>query len=264
LLQLVDELRRHRFPVSGAQLAQAMGVSLRTLYRDIATLQAQGAPIEGEAGIGYVLRPGFMLPPLMFTEDEIEALALGSRWVAAQLDARLADAARHALARIAAVLPAELRRSLETSGLLVPGNPSAADAPTEIWLTALRLAIRQEQRVEVEYLDLSGQPSTRVLWPFALGFFAQVRVLAAWCELRQDFRSFRTDRITRLQTLGTRYPTRRQVLLQRWREREAVCVKPVVAPFFQPVIKSGPQGVAAAATAALTTLSRSGLSVTAP
>ena len=222
LLQLVDELRRHRFPVSGAQLAQAMGVSLRTLYRDIATLQAQGAPIEGEAGIGYVLRPGFMLPPLMFTEDEIEALALGSRWVAAQPDARLADAARHALARIAAVLPAELRRSLETSGLLVPGNPSASGAPTEVWLTALRLAIRQEQRVEIEYLDLNGQPSTRVLWPFALGFFAQVRVLAAWCELRQDFRSFRTDRITRLQTLGTRYPTRRQVLLQRWREREGM------------------------------------------
>lgn len=220
LLQLVDELRRHRFPVSGAQLAQAMGVSLRTLYRDIATLQAQGAPIEGEAGIGYVLRPGFMLPPLMFTEDEIEALALGSRWVAAQPDARLADAARHALARIAAVLPDELRRSLETSGLLVPDNPpaTASGAPTEVWLTTLRLAIRQEQLIEVDYLDLNGQPSTRVLWPFALGFFAQVRVLAAWCELRQDFRNFRTDRISRLQTMGTRYPTRRQVLLQRWRE----------------------------------------------
>jgi len=126
------------------------------------------------------------------------------------------------------VLPAELRRSLETSGLLVPGNPSAtaSGAPTEVWLTALRLAIRQEQRVEVEYLDLNGQPSTRVLWPFALGFFAQVRVLAAWCELRQDFRSFRTDRITRLQTLGTRYPTRRQVLLQRWREREGIAAPP--------------------------------------
>jgi predicted DNA-binding transcriptional regulator YafY len=109
----MEQLRRHRHPVSGAELAQRLGVSLRTLYRDIATLQAQGARIEGEAGLGYVLRPGFTLPPLMFTEDEIEALVLGMRWVADRADEHLADAARQALHRIAAVLPQDLRYTLK-------------------------------------------------------------------------------------------------------------------------------------------------------
>jgi len=225
LLQLVDALRRHRFPVSGATLAAKLGVSLRTLYRDIASLQAQGAPVEGEAGIGYVLRPGFMLPPLMFTEDEIEALALGSRWVAGQPDARLAEAAGHALARIAAVLPAELRLSLQTSGLLAPAT-AAKTVDDEAQLPALRQAIRQEQVLLIHYTDLNDSVSTRAIWPFALGFFAQVRVLAAWCELRQGFRHFRADRITAIEPTGRRYPTRRQVLMQRWREQEAIPTPP--------------------------------------
>ena len=224
LLHLVDELRRHRFPVSGAALAAATGISLRTLYRDIATLQAQGAPIEGEAGIGYVLRPGFMLPPLMFTEDEIEALVLGSRWVAGQADARLADAAHHALARIGAVLPPELRHSLETSGLLAP--PAAEPTPEAAWLPALRQAIRQEQTLEIRYRDLAGQDSHRTVWPFARGFFEQARVLAAWCERRQGFRHFRVDRIQGLDATGQRYPTRRQTLMQRWRAEEGIATPP--------------------------------------
>jgi len=225
LLNLIEELRRHRFPVSGAELAQTTRVSLRTVYRDIATLQAQGAPIEGEAGIGYVLRPGFMLPPLMFTEDEIEALTLGTRWVAGQPDTRLADAARHALARIAAVLPAELRLSLETSGLLAP--PAAAETvAAEAALPALRQAIRQEQALLIHYQDLNGQASTRTVWPFALGFFEQTRVLAAWCELRQGFRHFRVDRIRAIETTGHRYPTRRQALMQRWRAQEGITAPP--------------------------------------
>jgi predicted DNA-binding transcriptional regulator YafY len=225
LLNLIEELRRHRFPVSGAELAQTTRVSLRTVYRDIATLQAQGAPIEGEAGIGYVLRPGFMLPPLMFTEDEIEALTLGTRWVAGQPDARLADAARHALARIAAVLPPDLRLSLETSGLLAP--PAAAETVTaEAALPALRQAIRQEQALLIHYQDLNGQASTRTVWPFARGFFEQTRVLAAWCELRQGFRHFRVDRIRAIETTGHRYPTRRQALMQRWRAQEGITAPP--------------------------------------
>ena len=225
LLNLIEELRRLRFPVSGAELAQTTRVSLRTVYRDIATLQAQGAPIEGEAGIGYVLRPGFMLPPLMFTEDEIEALTLGTRWVAGQPDARLADAARHALARIAAVLPPDLRLSLETSGLLAP--PAAAETVTaEAALPALRQAIRQEQALLIHYQDLNGQASTRTVWPFALGFFEQTRVLAAWCELRQGFRQFRVDRIRAIETTGHRYPTRRQPLMQRWRAQDGITAPP--------------------------------------
>jgi predicted DNA-binding transcriptional regulator YafY len=223
LLQLIDELRRHRFPVSGDSLARATGVSLRTLYRDIATLQAQGAPIEGEAGIGYVLRPGFMLPPMMFTEEEIEALVLGSRWVAGQPDARLAQAAGQALARIAAVLPGELRLSLQTSGLLAGTPPAAAAAQAgEPHLPALRQAIRSECKITLSYLDLQDTPSRRTLWPFALGFFAQARVLAAWCELRQGFRHFRVDRISALSVSSTRYPARRQALMQQWRASENI------------------------------------------
>src|SRR5215813_4296834 len=126
LLDLIQLLRRHRFPVSGAALAQELGVSLRTLYRDIETLNAQGARIDGEAGIGYVLRPGFMLPPLMFSEEEIEALVLGSRWVAERADGPLGNAARNALAKIAAVLPDDLKESLDASNLLIgPGEAIA-------------------------------------------------------------------------------------------------------------------------------------------
>jgi predicted DNA-binding transcriptional regulator YafY len=130
LLDLIQVLRRHRRPVSGGTLADAVGVSLRTLYRDIDTLKAQGAHIDGEPGVGYVLRPGFLLPPLMFSEEEIEALVLGSRWVAERADAPLGDAARNALAKIAAVLPDDLRDSLDATNLLIgPGNPVAAAMP---------------------------------------------------------------------------------------------------------------------------------------
>src|SRR5881396_422406 len=119
LLDLIQLLRGYRRPVSGAVLAEALGISLRTLYRDIETLNAQGATIDGAPGLGYVLRPGFMLPPLMFSEEEIEALVLGSRWVADRADHRLGEAARNALAKISAVLPPELRHDLETSALLI-------------------------------------------------------------------------------------------------------------------------------------------------
>src|SRR6201988_957718 len=119
LLALIQALRRHRRPVSGAALAEELGVSLRTLYRDIQTLIAQGAQIDGEAGVGYVLRPGFMLPPLMFSEEEIEALVLGSRWVHQRADRALADAAANVLAKIGAVLPKDLRDTLDESGLLI-------------------------------------------------------------------------------------------------------------------------------------------------
>lgn len=119
LFDLMQILRRHRYPVTGQALAQEMKVSMRTLYRDIATLQQQGAEIVGEAGVGYVLRPGFMLPPLMFSQQEIEALVLGMRWVGRRGDSQLAGAANNALAKIADVLPATLRDELEASTLLI-------------------------------------------------------------------------------------------------------------------------------------------------
>lgn len=224
LLDLMELLRRHRHPVPGATLASQLGISLRSLYRDIATLQAQGAQIEGEAGLGYVLKPGFTLPPLMFSADEVEALVLGSRWVAGRADDEvLAAAARHALAKISAVLPAGLRHEMDSTALLVgPGEPLPR---LDQVLARLRAAMRQECKVRLQYRDLKGRSSERVVWPFALGFFDQARVLVAWCELRGERRSFRCDQIEGLEVLEQRYPQRRQVLLKAWREAEGIAAQ---------------------------------------
>jgi predicted DNA-binding transcriptional regulator YafY len=219
LLDLIQTLRRYRQPVSGQTLAAELGISIRTLYRDIATLQAQGAHIEGEPGLGYILRPGFMLPPLMFSEDEIEALVLGSRWVAKQADARLSAAASDALAKVAAVLPVDLRESLDASTLLVGPHATAADS---VDLGVLRKAIRAERKLELTYQDGGGAGTRRTVWPFALGYFDRVRVLVAWCELRQDFRHFRTDRMSDLAATDMRYPRRRPVLLKEWRDIQGI------------------------------------------
>lgn len=217
LLDLIQILRRHRIPVAGTALADELSISLRTLYRDIETLKAQGAHIDGEPGVGYILRPGFMLPPLMFSEDEIEALVLGGRWVAAQPDEPLGKAARNALSKIAAVLPDDLQRSLETSSLLVaPQRPAAGD--TE--LTTIRRAIRAEHKLRITYTDEKENNTQRTIWPIALGFFERIRVVAAWCETRRDYRHFRTDRIRSLKMTDSRYPRRRFDMLREWRTRE--------------------------------------------
>lgn len=221
LLDLVQVLRRHRRPVSGRKLAAELGVSIRTLYRDIVTLQGQGAPIEGEPGLGYILKPGFMLPPLMFSEEEIEALVLGSRWVADRADPALALAARDAMAKIVAVLPADRTRRVEDAALILGPGKMLIDAP-QLDLAAIRKAIRAERRASIGYGDAEGRVSERIVWPLALSFFDQVRVLVAWCELRQDFRHFRTDRLTRFEALDGRYPQRRQALLNTWREKEGI------------------------------------------
>ncbi|EQM68355.1 YafY family protein [Pseudomonas tohonis] len=215
LLDLLQILRRHRYPVAGHALASELGISLRTLYRDIATLQQQGANIEGSAGLGYVMRPGFELPPLMFSLGEIEALVLGMRWVARRGDRQLMGAARDVLAKVGAVLPPALREELETSTLLI--GPAPASEIPDALLQQVREVIRLEHRVQLDYRDAEGQASQRVVWPFALGYFEQTRVLAAWCELRQGMRHFRLDRVDELLDLGRRYPRRRQVLLRDWR-----------------------------------------------
>jgi predicted DNA-binding transcriptional regulator YafY len=208
-------LRRHRFPVSGTLLAQELGISLRTLYRDIATLQAQGAQIEGERGIGYVLQPGFLLPPLMFSDDEIEAIVLGSRWVASRADTELKNAAHNALAKISAVLPSELRNQLEASGLLVA--PGRVAISKDLDLVMIRKAMRLEKKLYLVYQDQNDNQSQRTIWPLAVGYFDDVRILIAWCELKEDFRHFRTDRIIKLQMLEAHFPERRQALLKKWR-----------------------------------------------
>ncbi|SCW40495.1 Predicted DNA-binding transcriptional regulator YafY, contains an HTH and WYL domains [Rhizobium mongolense subsp. loessense] len=219
LLTLLQTLRRYRRPVSGAVLATETGVSIRTLYRDIASLQGQGALIDGEPGVGYVLKPGFMLPPMMFSQDEIEALVLGSRWVARAADPRLAAAGADALAKIADVLPHEMRDEIETSTLLVHLRPPVADKAD---LDAIRKAIRSERILKLTYSDESGTVSVRNIWPFALSYFEQVRVVVAWCELRQDYRHFRTDRIVEMRPQEVRYPRRRAVLLKEWRDQQEI------------------------------------------
>lgn len=215
LLELLQALRRHRHPVSGQTLAQETGVSLRTIYRDIATLQAQGADIEGEPGLGYILKPGFMLPPLMFSEDEIEALVLGTRWVATRTDSELGRAASNLLAKIAAVLPDDLKPRMEGTSLMVAPPPEPEQ--TVIDLAVIRKAIRNEHMLDIRYLDASGQETTRRIWPFVLGFYERAWVVAAWCTLRNDVRHFRTDRILSLETTGIRYPKRKAVLVKEWK-----------------------------------------------
>jgi predicted DNA-binding transcriptional regulator YafY len=205
--------------VAGATLASDLNISLRTLYRDIATLQGQGAEIEGEPGLGYVLKPGFMLPPLMFSIDELEALILGAGWVGKQRDdTRLSKAAGNALTKIAAVLPPDLRSEIDRGSLYVV--PSR-QLPVQVDPSLLRDAIRKEQKLRIAYRDDAGAATERVIWPFVIGFFEQHKTVGAWCELREDFRHFRIDRIAALAATGERTPRRRHALLKEWRERMA-------------------------------------------
>jgi predicted DNA-binding transcriptional regulator YafY len=176
-----------------------------------------GAAIEGEPGVGYILKPGFLLPPLMFTPEELEALVLGSRWVAERTDGSLAAAAGNALARISAVLPSELQNELAMTTLLI--GPSRETPQNQIDPALLRQAIRQETKLTLVYRDAADSESRRTIWPFALAYFDAVRVLLGWCELREDFRSFRTDRILAVEPSEQRYPQRRQTLLRDWRKQ---------------------------------------------
>lgn len=217
LLDLLQLLRNRRRPVSAHDLAQATGVSLCTIYRDIEGLRAQGADIAGEAGLGYILRPGFVLPPLMFTADEIEALVLGSRFVADRAQGQLADAARSAVAKIGAVLPLPLQSEIDATHLLIGRRPETEVEPR---LTQIRDAIHREKKVRIDYVDAYGKPSTRIIWPFALAFFSEALLIVGWCEHRQAFRHFRIDRIQTCEVLDARYVISRSILLARWRASE--------------------------------------------
>lgn len=225
LFMLMDALRGRRRPVAAAQLAAELDVSLRTIYRDVQTLVALGAPIEGEAGVGYVLRSGFFLPPLMFNTDELEALVLGARWVQRQGDDALGRAAAAALAKIATASPQDLRDTLAETGLWAP--PSAELLPSKVELQQIRDAVRNERKLQIDYTDEHGSVTQRVIWPIALAFYDGRRCLAAWCELRDGFRVFRTDRIDALIISEQRYPQRRSVLYKAWQhERNLAYIQP--------------------------------------
>ncbi|NJM92347.1 MAG: YafY family transcriptional regulator [Rhodospirillaceae bacterium] len=221
LLALLQALRAYRRPVSAERLADELNVSIRTIYRDVVSLNAQGATIEGEAGIGYVLRPGFLLPPLMFDDEEIEALVLGSRWVMQRGDKPLAAAARNALTKIATVLPEDLKERVELAGVVVGASREAIPEPID--LGPIRESIREERKVKIAYSDEKGQKSERIIWPIALAFLRpRPAWSAAWCEMREDFRHFRADRIEKAKPLKQRYPKRRRVLLKDWRITQGI------------------------------------------
>ena len=215
LLQLIQILRRHRRPVTGDRIATELEVSLRTVYRDIASLAGEGVPVRGEAGVGYVLGEGFDFPPLMFTTDELEAVMLGLRWVARRGDPQLSRAAEDTVAKIGAALPEGLKPFLFDAPLIVPPHPILPDG---LDVAMFRAAIREGRKLRLAYRGEDLIETRRVIWPIAIAYFDASRIVVAWCELRQDFRSFRTDRMLGAEPLAERYPQRRKVLLKRWRE----------------------------------------------
>ena len=189
------------------------------MYRDISSLRALGAGIEGEPGVGYVLRSGFLLPPVMFTVEEVDALILGSRWVAEKADKTLALAARKAMARLMAVMPGELVDRVDAQSLVF--TPGVATQPESIDMTVVRRAIHLERKLQIQYKDEKGKTSERVIWPFLLVYFDGGLLISAWCEMRGGIRHFHTNRIDSMSELSTRYPRRRHDLIKLWREMEA-------------------------------------------
>lgn len=225
LLLLMQALRRHRRPVAGAVLAEELGVSLRSLYRDVDALRAMGVAVDGEAGLGFQLRAETFLPPLSFTGEELEALVLGLRMLVHGPDPAMAAAAQDARAKIAAVLPRERRDDMEAAGLFAiprggsgghregaPGGPRADGR-----LALLRRALREERQARLRYRDREGRPSERTVLPVALGYHEDRQVLIAWCGLREDWRRFRVERIDALDLLDAPLPEPRRTLFHRWR-----------------------------------------------
>ncbi len=194
-------------PARAADIAEALEVSPRTVYRDIRDMIARGVPIDGEAGVGYILRPGFDLPPLMFNEPQIEALLLGARIVQSWADPELADAAGDVIAKVREVLPEARRRHIDALTLWAPDDHHRE--PITIDQAALRRAMREQRKVRFRYRDLREQVSERVVRPLVMAFYGPVWLLAAWCESRRDFRVFRLDRMSRFAVLDERFSSER-------------------------------------------------------
>jgi predicted DNA-binding transcriptional regulator YafY len=215
LFQIIQILRRSHRPTTADAIALELETSKRSVYRDIATLIGQRVPIRGEAGVGYVLDGGFDLPPLMLTQDEIEAAVLGAQWVAGRGDPALARAALDLVAKIGASVPERLRPFvLDSATMASPSHRAVADA---IDMAQVRAAIHGGRKVQLSYCDEQGRASERVIWPVAVGYYDTVRLIAAWCELRRDFRHFRTDRVADAAFLDERYPERPSALRAKWR-----------------------------------------------
>lgn len=222
LLQIIQILRRRRrAPTTADELAQELEVHSRTIYRDIATLQASRVPIEGQAGIGYVLRTGYDLPPLMFVAQELEAIVLGARMVADRGDPDLARAAADVLAKVETVLPQTMAEQLWRASLLVPHRSAEASA-FGVHLPAIRQGIRESRKLALTYRDAQHVGSERVVWPLGLYFYSHVTLVCTWCELRFGFRALRADRIVECKTLEARFNPRRGALLRAFHDEKAL------------------------------------------
>ena len=217
LFQIIQILRRHTRPVTAGRLAEELEVSKRSVYRDMADLIGQRVPIRGEAGLGYVLDRDFDMPPLMLTPDEIEAAVLGAQWVAERGDPVLAGAARDLIAKIGAAVPERLRPFIAEPTI---GAPPARNPTVDgLDVARLRVAIREGRKLRLRYRDQAGAETMRTVWPVIIGYAETVRLLAAWCELRQDFRHFRTDRILAAEFLDERHGCRLSELRSRWKRQ---------------------------------------------
>ena len=199
----IIQLIRGRRLTTAAYLAQRLEVSERTIYRDIADLQHQGVPIDGEAGVGYRLGAGFDLPPMMFTQDEAKALVASVRMAQGWLDPALAQCAQDALGKIMSVLPVDARVAAEALAVYAP--PVGLPQSTQRTLQTLREAVQDRRKVFINYRDLADKPSERTLRPLGCFYWGKVWTLAAWCEQRSDFRSFRVDRVTYVRSLDERF-----------------------------------------------------------
>lgn len=214
LFQIIQILRRTTQPVTAAALADELEISERTVYRDVSDLIGQRVPIEGVAGLGYVLASDYDMPPLMLTPDEIEVVVLGAQWVAGHSDKILANAARDVVAKIATVVPENLRPYvIEPS---VGAKPPTAESEESIDTASLRSAIRNGLKMRLRYMSEGGQETDRTVWPVILGYGETSRLLVAWCELRQSFRHFRTDRIVDFEVLDETNGLRHGELRRRW------------------------------------------------
>ena len=214
LFDVLQALRAAQRPMTAAALADRLEVTVRTIYRDIAALQAARIPIEGAAGIGYVLRRGFDLPPLMFTADELDAIVVGARLVRRLRDPGLHRAAETVLDKIRTALPDARRGGLSAAPFFV--SDGSVVRPEGIGLPDLRRAIRETRKVRIAYRDAQGDQSERTVWPLAMAYYVDVTLLGAWCELRQDFRNFRVERITASTITEERFPTDGGRLMERW------------------------------------------------
>lgn len=218
LFQIVQYLRGGRL-ITAAQLAERLEVSERTIYRDIADLQSTGVPVDGEAGVGYVMREGFDLPPLMFTNDEITALVAGARLIRAWGGMEMARAAEEALVKIDAVLPDAVRNRAQTVGIHAIA-PEMTDV-LKARLDRVDRAISTRLPLEIVYTREDGAGSERVVRPLSLWFWGKVWTLIAWCELREDFRMFRLDRIVEMTEQEAPFRQERGKALQDFFRREA-------------------------------------------